>query len=161
LAAGATKANVKPDHMTAQDLATLIMNGDASLRLFDLRAPEDFARTHIPGASFATIDMLTRETLPHDATVVLYSEGGTSATEAHDLLRTRGYRRVFVLRDGLSAWWAQVMEPRLPIDATERERADFARAVEVSKFFGGQPREGVPRERIAPASVAGLRRRGC
>jgi hypothetical protein len=79
------------------------------------------------------------------------------------------------------------MEPRLAVDATERERADFARARDMSRFFGGVAREGVPRAEIpvgywndastadasgSPAEtasrrsstdriIAGIRRRGC
>jgi hypothetical protein len=103
------------------------------------------------------------------------------------LLRIRGYHRVFFLREGLYEWLARVMEPRLPLDATARERADFDRAVEMSRFFGGTAREGVPRADVPigywndgtshedpnpgadgrarqPATgrmIAGIRRRGC
>ena len=102
------------------------------------------------------------------------------------LLRLRGHGRVFFLREGLFEWLARVMEPRLPADATERERADFARAREMSRFFGGIGREGVPRAEVpigywndgtddaggsradaasrAPSTaqmIAGIRRRGC
>jgi len=140
------------DHISAPDLAQLIMDGDRALRVFDLRSPADFERLHIPGATRATIeelgDTLARERLPRDATVVLYSEGGAHAAQAWVLLRMRGHRRVFFLREGLFEWLARVMEPRLATDATPRERAEFARAIEMSRFFGGSAREGVSRSEI-------------
>jgi rhodanese-related sulfurtransferase len=174
------------DHISAPDLASLIIAGDPTLRVVDLRSPSEFARMHIPGARHATIDTLSREPLPRDATLVLYSEGGAHAAQAWVLLRMRGHRHVYFLREGLYEWLARVMEPRLPTDATERERADFARAAEMSRFFGGIAREGVPRaevptgywngghdEQSAPGTataarkpsanqlIAGIRRRGC
>jgi hypothetical protein len=99
----------------------------------------------------------------------------------------RGHRRVFFLREGLFEWLARVREPRLAVDATARERADFVRAREMSRFFGGVAREGVPRAEVpvgywndgstadpsGPSAetasrgssterlIAGIRRRGC
>jgi rhodanese-related sulfurtransferase len=175
------------DHISAPDLASLIVAGDPTLRVFDLRSTSEFARMHIPGARHATLDTLSREPLPRDVTIVVYSEGGAHAAQAWVLLRMRGHGRVYFLREGLFEWLARVMEPRLPADATERERADFVRAAEMSRFFGGVAREGVPRADVptgywndehgdhGPASnagtaprkpstdqmIAGIRRRGC
>jgi uncharacterized protein len=175
------------DHISAPDLANLIMAGDPALHVFDLRTAPDFARMHIPGARLATIEMLSREALPRNATIVLYSEGGAHAAQAWVLLRLRGHRRVFFLREGMFEWLARVMEPRLPADATEPERADFARARDMSRFFGGLAREGIPRAEVpvgywndgtttgasgsgegtsprGPSTariIAGIRRRGC
>jgi rhodanese-related sulfurtransferase len=183
----AAEIETERDHISAPDLADLIMAGDPALRVFDLRTPAAFARMHIPGARQATIQTLSREVLPRNATIVLYSEGGAHAAQAWVLLRMRGHGRVFFLREGLFEWLSRVMEPRLPADATERERADFGRAREMSRFFGGIAREGVSRADVpigywndssaddaggsrADATsrktstgqmIAGIRRRGC
>jgi uncharacterized protein len=185
--AGSLAADIQSerDHISAPDLAGLIIAGDPALRVFDLRSPSEFARMHIPGATHVTIKTLAREPLPRDATIVLYSEGGAHAAQAWVLLRMRSHARVYFLREGLFEWLARVMEPRLPADATERERADFIRAAELSRFFGGLAREGVPRAEVptgywntgqdehasgtdtaTPQSstnqlIAGIRRRGC
>jgi uncharacterized protein len=144
----ATEIEQERDHITAPDLAELIIGGDRALQVFDLRSRVEFDRMHIPGARHASLETLSRDPLPRDATVVLYSEGGAHAAQAWVLLRMRGYRRVFFLREGLFEWVARVMEPRLATDATALERADFIRAVEMSRFFGGSAREGVPRSEV-------------
>jgi rhodanese-related sulfurtransferase len=183
----AAEIETERDHISAPDLANLIMAGDPALQVLDLRTPSEFARMHIPGARQASIDALSREPLPRNAIIVLYSEGGAHAAQAWVLLRMRGHRRVFFLREGLFEWLARVREPRLAVDATARERADFVRAREMSRFFGGVAREGVPRAEVpvgywndgstadpsGPSAktaqrgssterlIAGIRRRGC
>jgi len=181
----AAEIEAERDHISAPDLASLIMRGEPALRIFDLRSTSDFTRMHVPGASHATLETLAREPLPRDTTIVLYSEGGAHAAQAWVLLRMRGHRRVFFLREGMFEWLARVMEPQLAHDATAGERAEFARAAEMSRFFGGLAREGVPRAAVPvgywnsetppaaaaqePASrrtssdrmIAGIRRRGC
>jgi uncharacterized protein len=141
----AAEIETERDHISAPDLATMIMNADPSLRVFDLRPQAEFARMHVAGARHATLEALSREPLPRDATIVLYSEGGAHAAQAWVLLRMRGYHRVFFLREGMFEWLARVIEPRLAVDATAAEGAEFARAVEMSRFFGGLAQSGVPR----------------
>ena len=164
------------DHISALDLAERIMHPGAALRIFDLRTVAESQQFHIPGSRQSTLEALAREALPREATIILYSEGGTHAAQAWVLLRLRGYPTVFVLREGLYEWISRVMEPRLAIDATASERAEFERAVPLSRFFGGSALAGVPRAEVpagywtgAPANggqatqqkIAKIRRRGC
>lgn len=173
------------DHITAPDLAARIMRQDASLRVIDLRPRADYDALHIPTASHATLDALARDAFPRDASLVLYSEGSTQSAQGWVLLRLRGHRNVWFLREGMYEWLARVLEPRLATDATGAERQEFARAEAQSRFFGGQPRSHVPRadvpvgywtgpsEGTGPASgsastaeairatVGAIRRRGC
>lgn len=168
------------DHVSALDLAERIIRQDASLRVVDLRSRAEFDEFHIPTAEHATLDALVHTTFPAGASIVLYSEGGAHSAQAWMLLRLRGYRDVTFLREGVYEWMARVVEPRLAVDATASERAEFARAEALSRYFGGLPRAGVPRAEVPtgywttePATtgatvavragdlVARVRRRGC
>ena len=60
--------------------------------------------------------------------------------QAWVLPRRRGYRHVFVLREGLYEWIARVLEPRLAVDATPNERSSSKRL----------PTEPLLRRRPAP-----------
>ncbi len=164
------------DHLSALELAERLMRGDPSLRVFDLRSAAEFEELHIPTAQLTSIDMLVKENVPRDATLVVYSEGGAHAAQAWVLLRLRGYRNVFVLREGMYEWVSRVRDPRLAADATDTERTEFERAAIYSRFFGGTPVDGVARsdvpvgywtqnapsapERVAPVARP-IRRRGC
>jgi rhodanese-related sulfurtransferase len=164
------------DHISAPQLADRIIAGDPALRVFDLRSAAEYGQLHIPTAQQASLETLMREPLPPDATIVLYSEGGAHAAQAWVLLRLRGYRDVFVLREGLYEWIARVIEPRLARDANPAERTAFEQAAAHSRFFGGVPQADVPRAEVAVGywtgaqssaagtsrqAVAGIRRRGC
>ena len=113
-----------------------------------VKGATDYDALHVPRADPMTLDELARAPLPRDASIVLYSEGGVHSAQAWVLLRLRGYRDVRFLREGIYEWLARVLEPRLATDATAAERADFARAEQQSRFFGGQPRSGVPRSEV-------------
>ena len=165
------------DHISAPELAERIMRRDPDLHLFDLRSREDYEAFHIPSASHATLDELARATFPRQASIVLYSEGSAHAAQAWVLLRLRGVRNVYFLREGVYEWIARVREPRLAVDATPGERAEFERAVALSRFFGGMARTSVPRSEVpdgywtgtalrdvpsrAAQAIANVRRRGC
>jgi rhodanese-related sulfurtransferase len=171
-AALALEIDSERDHMSALDLAERIKSHEVGLRVVDLRSAAEFKELQIPGAQNLSITRLAAERLPRTGTIVLYSEGGTHAAQAWVLLRMQGYRNVFVLREGIYEWMARVMEPRLAVDATPEERAEFGRAAGLCRYFGGTPQSGVPRSEIqagywngvpdkAEPLVKKIRRKGC
>ena len=97
---------------------------------------------------------------------MLYSQGGAHAAQAWVMLRASGHRRVYFLRGGMDEWLADVMAPTLASGSSPADRQAFERVAEISRYFGGQPRELAPGERgpatvLTPRAVATARRRGC
>src|SRR5262245_19791729 len=172
----AVEVEAKRDHISAIELAERIVARDSKVRIFDLRSQNEYERLHIPTARHAKVNDIARQRIPRDSTIVLYSEGGAHSAQAWVLLRMRGYRKVFFLREGIYEWISRVHEPRLAVDATPSEREEFRRAAELSRFFGGAPLSSVPRSEVpigywtgsshqepaaAQEAVAKIRRRGC
>jgi rhodanese-related sulfurtransferase len=156
------------ESISAPDLADRIVAQDAALRVLDLRSRQDFDQLHVAGATQMTLDDLRGQPIPLSARIVLYADDDGQASRGARLLRTRGYRNVVILRQGISAWISRVLEPRLARDATALERAEFERAAQLSRFFGGMAHSGVSRSELADSTrefvrqaVAGIRRRGC
>jgi rhodanese-related sulfurtransferase len=165
--------------IAAPDLADRIMSGDDGLRLFDLRPAAAYQQFHIPTARRVEPADLGAASLTTGADVVLYGDSRSTLSEAVRVLRIRRHAKVLVLREGVSEWLGRVHEPRLAVDATPEERAQFDRAAAMSRFFGGVPLAGVPRSEVpsgywtgaprtdelleaaALQSVALIRRRGC
>jgi rhodanese-related sulfurtransferase len=148
------------DHVTAIELAQWIRARRPGLRVIDLRSATDFDSLHIPTAEQAAIDTLDRIRFKSGETIVLYSEGGAHSAQAWVFLKALGHTNVFFLRGGVYEWLGDVLSPGLPADATDSEREAFAKASELSRYFGGQPRTGVSREERA-VTVSQIRRRGC
>jgi rhodanese-related sulfurtransferase len=154
------------DHVTALELAAWIRDRKPGLRVIDVREPDAFAAYAIPTAENIPIHRLPRAAFSKSDTIVLYSEGGAHAGQAWVLLRASGLSNVFFISGGLADWHEDVMEPLLPIDASDERKKAFEATAELSRYFGGEPQVGPPRgdetaeappERARPV----VRRRGC
>ena len=130
-----------------------------SLRVVDLRDSLRFEAFHLPRAARMTDDEVAALRLMPSDTLVLY---GDEAAVARALDRLRGRpARVVYLVDGVGEWLADVMNPILPPDAADDERARFARTAELSRYFGGIPRYGVRDSTESAQLLEQTRRRGC
>lgn len=92
------------DHVTADELAAMLKEGNTGLRVIDLRDSLAYLQYHIPTAERATISELIGMSLRPTDTVVLYSEGGIHAAQAWMLLALKGHRNVLTLKGGLLEW---------------------------------------------------------
>ena len=149
------------DHVSAVQLAAWIRARLPRLRVIDVRTPTEFRAFHIPGAEHVPLERLAATPFAADETIVLYSEAGVHGAQAWVFLRALGHRRVFFLRNGLHEWLDDVMSPTIAADAPAGAQAAFARVAELSRWFGGTPRQlagGAAAGADAPVAVRG---RGC
>ena len=142
------------DHVTAPELAAWIVEGRADYRLLDLRTEQEYAAYHIPTAENVQLTGLADHALLRNEKIVLYSEGGIHSAQAWMLLRAQGYAAVYMVFGGLDSWKDEVLFPSLPADADAQARAQFERAAQVAKFFGGEAR--VAGDAAAPTAGAEL-----
>ena len=138
------------DHVTVGTLADWIIQGKSDFRLVDLRNEKEYAEYHIPSAENITPSGLERSTLLRNEKIILYSDGGIHAAQAWMLLRANGYKGVYTLQGGLEEWKHAILFPRIPENPTPEQAAAFAKAKEVSKFFGGAPQSGAAGESSGP-----------
>ncbi len=127
------------DKVSVDTLAGWIIQGKSDYRLVDLRGAKDFAAYHIPPAENIPLTSLERSSLQHNEKVLVYADDEVQAAQAWMLLRTRGFKGVYVLDGGLGAWKERILFPGVSKDATPAQLAEYARAREVSRFFGGTP----------------------
>ena len=168
-----------PSFISAPELAERIVRRDGTLRVFDLRSHAEYERFHIPGAAHTTLRGLAREPLAADSTTVIYANRLAHAARGWATLSGRSVRDVRILRGGAYEWIMRIHEPRVAVDATDAERAEFEQAARFSRFFGGRTHLDVPRAEIPTGywtgdsdskphaleatllAVAAIRRRGC
>ncbi len=123
------------DHVTPEELASLLMNGTGNVQLIDVRDSTMYASYHIPSAERLDIATLVQSPISKRDTVVLYSEGGIHAAQAWMLMAAKGYRNVFTLRGGLIEWNEKVLFPTVTSEVPAEERK---RIQERAMFFGGK-----------------------
>ena len=89
------------------------MENDPGFVIIDVRTADEFAGGHIPGA--INIDAATilehLKSLNPDGTYVIYCRRGTRSAGVHRLMNEAGFREVYEIEGGISAWQAA----RLPV----------------------------------------------
>ncbi len=98
--------------ITTHDLAAWLADGKrAKPALLDVRAPEEFAVSHLPGARRVDPDATAAQVgLAKDAPIVTYCSVGYRSSGLADRLRQAGYSRVRNL-DGSIFQWANEDRP--------------------------------------------------
>ena len=123
--AGAGVQFVSPDVV-----ADMLVQKDPSLRLIDVRTPEEFDAYHMEGAvniplssllSDEYTDILNQEAYMN----VFYSNGSVYANQAWMLTRQLGYENNFVLEGGLNYWFGNILSPQAPSQTCPNE--EFAK----------------------------------
>jgi rhodanese-related sulfurtransferase len=88
-----------------------LREADPQVRLIDVRAPGEFASSHIPGSYNVPLDLLREHreelTAQHGDPVVLVCASGGRAEQARTLLESAGLDRLSVLRGGITGWEQQ------------------------------------------------------
>lgn len=82
------------------------LHADASLRILDVRTPQEHASHRLPGAILVPVQDLARRIaeLDKDANWLVHCEHGRRSVFACELLTQAGFTRVANLRGGLAHW---------------------------------------------------------
>ena len=123
------------DHVTVNELASMLMEGNHRLRILDLRDSASYAQYHLPAAERIGISQLMNERLLTGDTTVLYSDGGIHAAQAWMLLAAKGHKNVYTLRGGLNEWNDEVVFPHGGQQLSREEKTKLSMR---ARFFGGE-----------------------
>lgn len=122
------------------ELADWIIKGLADYKLVDVRSEKEFNEYHIPEAQNYGLVELQNSPLVKTEKILLYSENEMESAQAWFLLRSKGYKAVYILSGGLDAWKNQVLFPNIAASENPEETMKSEKIKEISKFFGGVPR---------------------
>jgi rhodanese-related sulfurtransferase len=154
--------------VTAVEVARLVRDGRADVRIVDLRVDSLFDSYHVPGAERIGRANPASERWSPDDRLILYAEDDARAIAAARTVVAQGAKHVRVLRGGLITWVEQIVQPRLatlPPTATPHEQAARREQLDLSRYFGGTPYVSPdvtqPDAASEAAAVARILRRGC
>ena len=99
---------------TVDQVAKFILNEDSSVRLVDLRTPEEFRKNSLPGAvNIPYIHFLDTDPQNYfsDKKIkyVFYSGDDMDANYAWVIARGFGYDNVYVMKGGLGEWYKTIV----------------------------------------------------
>jgi len=129
------------------------------IHIIDVRDSLRFEEFHLPRAVRLDDDELAALRLTQADTVVLYGDEPVVA-RAYRALVARPARVLYMI-DGVGEWLSDIMNPVIAPDASAEDRVAFAPIAELSRYFGGMPREGVPDSSGTRTLLERTRRRGC
>jgi len=121
-----TEVAGRSQFVSPENVADMILKKDVSLRLIDVRSPEEFEKYSLPGAiNIPLPDLLSDEysgILNQDVKMnVFYSNGSLLADEAWMITRQLGYTNNFVLEGGLNYWFEVILNPQKPSSTSPDE----------------------------------------
>ncbi|MGC8792829.1 MAG: rhodanese-like domain-containing protein [Bryobacteraceae bacterium] len=132
------------DHVQPLELARWILDKRTDYQLVDLREPWEYDDYHIPGAvNIPLSELFTPQglsKLDRSKLVVVYGLGAGHPAQAQLLLTMRGYRALS-LKEGITAWWDQVMTPQ-SLRGEKASPSGYRQAKALREQFMGGPSEG-------------------
>jgi hypothetical protein len=126
------------DKISVTELADWIIQGKQDFELVDLRPPEKYNEYAIPNAQCIPLVQLPESDLLRNQKIIFYSDDDVAASQAWFMLKSKGYKGVYILDGGLNTWKENILFPKAPISGSKDDLAQFEKMKEVSKYFGGQ-----------------------
>ena len=101
------------DHISPEELANRIVAGDQSVVLIDIRTPEEFNHFNIRTSKNIQLPNLYTNLQPYKnkGIIILYSNGMTHPSQAHDSLMRQGFSNVYILTDGIKGYIKKCLKP--------------------------------------------------
>lgn len=135
---------VQPSRFVSTDqVAKLMINGDPSLLLVDVRTSDEYEDYSLPGAiNIPMENLLEEDNLSYfgnpGVKVVLYSNDDIFADQSWVLLKRLGFSDIYVMKGGLNTWMETIIDPVEPsADAPADEHALYAFRKGAQMFFTG------------------------
>jgi len=143
------------DHVTAGELAQWLIEKRADYQLIDIRLPWQYDDYHIPTAISIPLSELFQpeglKKLERSKKIVVYGLGAGHAAEAQLLLSMKSYNALS-LKEGISAWWNDVITPT-SLRSETQSPAGYQQARELRQHFMGGAGASQPAVTVSPATT--------
>jgi len=134
---------------STDDVARLIISGDPSIQLIDVRSAEEFAKFRLPGAINIPLshildkdevgDLEWEGYLNQDIkTNIFYSNGSIYANQVWMLTKRLNFPNNYLMKGGLNRWVETIMRPKKPLKSASNDywkQYTFRKAASI--YFGG------------------------
>jgi rhodanese-related sulfurtransferase len=127
--------------ITPDQVAGFLVSNDSTIRLIDLRSPDEFGRYAIPGSINIPLgEMLKKDPAGYLADKgfrnIFYSNGDLGSNYAVVIAEGLGYSNCCSMKGGLNEWFEKVMNSTFQGQKiTARENALFETRIKARKIF--------------------------
>lgn len=97
-------------HSITKEQVEKLQQEKTSVKLIDIRRPEEFEKMHIPGAvniPSETIAGSSTDFAPNDVIVCVCTKGLERSQNAAESFAARGFTSVYYLKEGTIGWFAE------------------------------------------------------
>jgi rhodanese-related sulfurtransferase len=128
-------------YLTVDQVARMIVTGDSSLKLIDVRSAEEYRKISIPGSinlPFSRFLETDPATLLNDKSgkIVFYSNGDVEANYALAIAKGLNIRNTYVMNGGLNEWFNTVINSSFSgARISARENALFETRTKAKNLF--------------------------
>jgi hypothetical protein len=128
------------DKIDVITLADWLIKGNADYTLIDLRTEKEFSEYSIPTAVNIKMEEILNSNLMRNQKLLLYGIDDIASAQAWFILKSAGYKGVYILKGGMNSWKNQILYPDRAAIITPEDSLKFEKIKEVSLHFGGVPR---------------------
>jgi len=109
---------------------------DPSLVILDVRTEEEYAKGHIEGAINIPLEELEQrlDELDRERAILVYCWSGVRSERACEMLIESGFRKVYNMEGGISAWMSAGYPIVTRTQATVEHHEDLASSLTLSRF---------------------------
>lgn len=113
-------------YVTTDQVAQMIIEGDPTLELVDVRNESDYFEYSLPKAINIPLDSIMVEDYQdylgiEDMNAVFFSNDDIQADQAWVIAKRMGYDRIYVLKGGLNCWINTIIQPKVPEETASKE----------------------------------------
>ncbi len=130
------------NYISTDQLAQLLIEGDPSVRLIDVRPAAEF-KDPLPRAINIPIDSMFAENYAwmfdqNAMKNVIYAEDNQRSTQVWMIARQKGFKHNYLLKGGLQAWKQEIIDPKKPPSTAPQEAHDlYLRRMAARQYFTG------------------------
>lgn len=127
------------DRISVMTLADWLIKDAGDFVLVDLRSEKDFNEYTIPSSINIPIENILNSDLMRNQKIIVYGNDDVTSAQAWFILKSANYKAVYILNGGLNAWKNEILFPKLDVNASEQQKAEFEKVKNISTYFGGTP----------------------
>ncbi len=117
-------------YVTTDQVAEMIIEGDPTLMVVDVRNEYDYFEYSLPAAINIPIDSLVAEDYQEylgieDMNLVFFSNDDIMSDQAWVIAKRLGYGSIYVMKGGLNCWIKTIIQPQAPAETAPEEEFEL------------------------------------